>query len=140
MPIRWRLTLFNALAIGAISASVNLANNIRDIPTDAAAGKRTLAVRLGDAKARRLFAALTMTPFVMTFVLAIFSLPTLAALLALPLALASVLKVLRGAQGPALIPVLGLNGKAMLVWTVATAVALVVGGGMWYAPMYYPLV
>lgn len=129
-----------AVAVGSISAAVNLANNIRDIPTDTVAGKNTLAVRLGDAKARRLFAALTMTPFVMTFVLAIFSLPTLAALLALPLALASVLKVLRGAQGPALIPVLGLNGKAMLVWTVATAVALVVGGGMWYAPMYYPLV
>nr|WP_211205419.1 1,4-dihydroxy-2-naphthoate polyprenyltransferase [Corynebacterium lipophiloflavum] len=128
-----------AVAVGSISAAVNLANNIRDIPTDTVARKNTLAVRLGDAKSRRLFAALTMLPFALTIVLAFMYLPTLAALLALPLALESVLKVVRGAQGPALIPVLGLNGKAMLVWSVATAIALFVGGSMWNGGIYYPL-
>lgn len=112
-----------ALAIGAISASVNLANNIRDIPTDAAAGKRTLAVRLGDDNARTLFTVLTLFPFFVSVVLSMTTVSALAALVALPLAVASVLKVRGGASGKELIPVLGLNGKTMLAWAVATAVA-----------------
>ena len=112
-----------ALAVGAISASVNLANNIRDIPTDAAAGKRTLAVRLGDDKARTLFTVLTLFPFFISVVLSMTTVSALAALVALPLAVASVQKVRGGASGAELIPVLGLNGKTMLLWAVVTAVA-----------------
>ena len=56
--------LLVAVAIGAISASVNLVNNIRDIPTDSASGKQTIAVRLGDSRARTLFTVLTCVPFV----------------------------------------------------------------------------
>ncbi|WP_430393280.1 1,4-dihydroxy-2-naphthoate polyprenyltransferase [Corynebacterium qintianiae] len=129
-----------AVAIGSISAAVNLANNIRDIPTDAVAGKNTLAVRLGDVRARRVFTFLTLTPFAASFVLAIAYLPVLIALVALPLAVASTLKVMRGARGPELIPVLGLNGKAMLTWAVVTALALAWGGSMLfsYAPLAGP--
>ena len=112
-----------ALAIGAISASVNLANNIRDIPTDAAAGKRTLAVRLGDDRSRTLFTVLTLFPFFISLVLSMTTVASLAALVALPLAAASVLKVRGGASGKELIPVLGMNGKTMLAWAVVTAVA-----------------
>ena len=112
-----------ALAIGAVSASVNLANNIRDIPTDAAAGKRTLAVRLGDDRSRTLFTVLTLFPFFISLVLAMTTVASLAALVALPLAVASVLKVRGGASGKELIPVLGMNGKTMLAWAVVTAVA-----------------
>ena len=112
-----------ALAIGAISASVNLANNIRDIPTDAAAGKQTLAVRLGDERSRTLFTVLTLFPFFISVVLAMSTVSSLAALVALPLAVASVLKVRGGASGKDLIPVLGMNGKTMLAWAVVTAVA-----------------
>ena len=112
-----------ALAIGAISASVNLANNIRDIPTDSASGKRTLAVRLGDDRSRTLFCVLTLFPFFISLVLAMTTVASLAALVALPLAVASVLKVRGGASGKELIPVLGMNGKTMLAWAVVTAVA-----------------
>ena len=112
-----------ALAIGAVSASVNLANNIRDIPTDAAAGKRTLAVRLGDDRSRTLFTVLTLFPFFISLVLSMTTVASLAALVALPLAVASVLKVRGGASGKELIPVLGMNGKTMLAWAVVTAVA-----------------
>ena len=112
-----------ALAIGAISASVNLANNIRDIPTDAAAGKRTLAVRLGDDRSRTLFTVLTLFPFFISLVLSMTTVASLAALVALPLAVASVLKVRSGASGKELIPVLGMNGKTMLAWAIVTAVA-----------------
>ena len=133
-----------ALAIGAVSASVNLANNIRDIPTDAAAGKRTLAVRLGDDRSRTLFTVLTLFPFFISLVLSMTTVASLAALVALPLAMASVLKVRSGASGKELIPVLGMNGKTMLAWAVVTAVAFAwfgwefwVGGGGVAVPYAY---
>ena len=120
--------LLVAVAIGAISASVNLINNIRDIPTDAASGKQTIAVRLGDSRARTLFTVLTCVPFVVSVLLALVYAPALVGLVALPLAIAAIMKVRSGATGAALIPVLGLNGKAMLAWAVLTAVALAFGG------------
>lgn len=116
-----------AVGTGSISASVNMANNIRDIPSDSATGKMTLAVRLGDTNARRLFAVLSLVPFVMTLFIAAAYLPTLIGLIALPLALHGTITVLKGARGKDLIPVLGINGKAMLVWAIATTVALFFG-------------
>ncbi|WP_342318962.1 1,4-dihydroxy-2-naphthoate polyprenyltransferase [Corynebacterium mayonis] len=121
--------LLCAVAVGAISASVNLVNNIRDISTDQASGKHTLAVRLGDERSRRVFTILTMAPFAVSLLLSFSYLPTLFALAPLPLALASIMKVRRGAQGAELIPVLGANGKAMLAWSLITAVGL--GWGWW---------
>ena len=130
--------LLCAVAVGSISAAVNLANNIRDIPTDAVAGKHTLAVRLGETASRHLFTVLTAIPFIVSVVLAVAYLPTLVALIALPFALAAALKVMRGATGSELIPVLGLNGRAMLVWSVLTALALFFGGGTWIDGAYLP--
>ncbi|WPJ92153.1 1,4-dihydroxy-2-naphthoate polyprenyltransferase [Corynebacterium sp. UMB2355A] len=120
--------LLVAVAIGAISASVNLVNNIRDIPTDSASGKQTIAVRLGDSRARTLFTVLTCVPFVVSVLLALVYAPALVGLVALPLAIAAIMKVRSGATGTALIPVLGLNGKTMLAWAVLTAIALAFGG------------
>ncbi|MWK60400.1 1,4-dihydroxy-2-naphthoate octaprenyltransferase, partial [Pseudomonas otitidis] len=52
-----------AVAVGAMSAGVNLVNNLGDIPTDSAAGKTTLAVILGDTAPRRLYCVLVAIPF-----------------------------------------------------------------------------
>lgn len=117
-----------AIGIGSISASVNLANNIRDIPSDAETGKITLAVRLGEKNSRRLFTALSMVPFIMNLFMAAAYTPVLIGFLALPFALQACITVLKGTSGAALIPVLGLNGRAMLVWSVLTTVALFFGG------------
>ena len=46
---------------GLISAAIMLVNNIRDIGTDTPANKRTLAVVLGDNRARQLYVGLLMT-------------------------------------------------------------------------------
>ena len=47
-----------AVGVGAIASAILVANNLRDIPTDRATGKNTLAVRLGDRGTRLLYAAL----------------------------------------------------------------------------------
>ncbi len=48
--------------VGMFSVALLLVNNIRDLATDALAGKRTLAVKLGEFRARRLFAAVVTLP------------------------------------------------------------------------------
>lgn len=51
-------------AMGLLAVAILVANNLRDIPTDAAAGKRTLAVRLGDARTRMLYRGCVVAAFV----------------------------------------------------------------------------
>src|SRR5690606_14917743 len=58
-----------AVATGALSSAVLVANNLRDIPTDKVAGKMTLAVRLGDARTRVLYQSLLVLAGVLTVVL-----------------------------------------------------------------------
>ncbi|MCK7674644.1 1,4-dihydroxy-2-naphthoate polyprenyltransferase [Corynebacterium pygosceleis] len=116
-----------AVAVGSFSAAVNLANNLRDIPTDAKSGKITLAVRLGDRGTRLLWAVLAGVPYLLSLVIAAPHLPALAALIALPVSVAAAEPVLRGRTGRDLIPVLGATGKAMLLWAAVTAIALTLG-------------
>ena len=115
---------FAAVAVGAMSAAVLLANNLRDIPTDAAVAKRTLAVRLGDHRTRILYIGLLAVPFVVTLGFAVTRWVMLAGLVALVLAVPALRRVHGGASGPALIPVLRDTGLALLLWAAATAVAL----------------
>ena len=108
-----------AVAVGAMSASVNLANNLRDIPTDRESGKITLAVRLGDARTRDLWVALNAAAMVLTVALGLLShWAALVGLLAAVFLVGAARRVRGGAMGPALIPVLGLTGRAMLVWAI----------------------
>ncbi|MGH3787854.1 MAG: 1,4-dihydroxy-2-naphthoate polyprenyltransferase [Pseudonocardiaceae bacterium] len=124
-----RITLIGgvaAVAVGAMSAAVLVANNLRDIPTDSNTAKRTLAVRLGDHRTRTLYTALVAVPFVVTLGLAITRWATLAGLLALVLAVPALRRVWGGTSGPELIPVLRDTGLALLVWASATGAALAV--------------
>lgn len=115
---------FAAVAVGAMSAAVLVTNNLRDIPTDSAVAKRTLAVRLGDHRTRALYTGLVAVPFVVTVGFAVTRWATLAGLLALVFAVPALRRVRAGADGPALIPVLRDTGLALLVWAAATAAAL----------------
>jgi 1,4-dihydroxy-2-naphthoate octaprenyltransferase len=115
---------FAAVAVGAMSAAVLVANNLRDIPTDSVAAKRTLAVRLGDHRTRTLYTVLVAVPFAVTLGLAITRWATLVGLLALVFAVPALRRVRGGANGAELIPVLRDTGLALLVWAAATAAAL----------------
>lgn len=54
-----------ATQVGLLIAAIMLINNIRDIESDKAAGKYTLAVRIGDAYARKLYGIFMLTPFLL---------------------------------------------------------------------------
>lgn len=117
-----------AVIIGGLSAAVSLANNLRDIPTDSQTGKITLAVRLGDSGTRRLFVLLASLPALASLALCFATWWAVLGLAAVPLLVVGARPVARGAQGRALIPVLGATGRAILVWSVLTAVALAFAG------------
>lgn len=116
-----------AVATGALSSAVLVANNLRDIPTDVESGKFTLAVRLGDAKTRILYVVLVALAFVLTLVLVLATPWCAVGLVALPLAVRAAGPVRKGLGGKDLIPVLRDTGLTMLVWSVAVALALAFG-------------
>ncbi|WP_287863773.1 1,4-dihydroxy-2-naphthoate polyprenyltransferase [Corynebacterium sp.] len=115
--ISWRGVLL-AISVGSLSSAVNLANNLRDIPTDSVSGKITLAVRLGDANTRRLWVGLVSLAVVFTVAISIGHWWGLLALLATPLFVIAARPVTGDAQGKDLIPVLGLLGRGMLLWSI----------------------
>lgn len=115
-----------AVAVGCFSSSVLVANNLRDIPTDRTAGKRTLAVLLGDRDTRTLYGALVFVPFLITALLGLHDTLALVGFLSLPLLIAPLRAVLGGAYGRALLPALRDTGFAMLVWAIATGIAFAV--------------
>ena len=118
-----------AVSIGALSSSVLVANNLRDIPTDAQSGKITLAVRLGDARTRVLYQALLTTAAALTLVLTAATPWCAVGLVATPLALRAVAPVRSGRLGADLIPVLRDTGLAMVVWAIAVTLALTLTAG-----------
>ncbi|MCP2262640.1 1,4-dihydroxy-2-naphthoate prenyltransferase [Streptoalloteichus tenebrarius] len=114
----------SAVAVGCFSCAVLVANNLRDIPTDKEVGKRTLAVLLGDRDTRALYTALVVIPFLLTVLIGLRQPLALTALVSVTLVVPALRRVLRGFTGRALIPVLRDTGLAMLVWAIATGVAL----------------
>ena len=117
--------LWAALGIGVLACAILVANNLRDIPTDAAAGKRTLAVVLGDAQTRTLYALLVQVPLVAMIVLgATTSWWVLLAVGYAATAAPAARAVLGGATGPGLVPVLQQTGIAELLFGAGIFVGL----------------
>ncbi|EYT51046.1 1,4-dihydroxy-2-naphthoate polyprenyltransferase [Brachybacterium muris] len=119
------VALLASIAIGLLAVAIMLTNNLRDIPTDTVAGKRTLAVRLGDRGTRLLFAATMLLPFVLMVPVMVVQWPVALVLLALPFAIIPARTVLRGAAGRDLIPVLGASGKLELLFSLLLLAGLV---------------
>jgi len=121
--------LFAAVGIGSLACAILVVNNLRDIPTDTEAGKRTLAVLLGADRTRGLYLLLVLAAAAAVVAVAVStSWWALLGLGFLAPALPGVRTVLGGAVGPALIPVLQSTGVAELVWAVLVAVPLVLRG------------
>ncbi|MBT2209372.1 1,4-dihydroxy-2-naphthoate polyprenyltransferase [Actinomadura sp. NEAU-AAG7] len=115
-----------AVPIGLLACGLLVANNLRDIPTDRVSGKRTLAVVVGDRWTRIIYAVCTALPFMIVLGLAAPHPWVLIALLAAPLSVPPTQKVLNGAVGPALIPVLGETGRLQIAYGVLLAIGLAI--------------
>ncbi|WP_091729748.1 1,4-dihydroxy-2-naphthoate polyprenyltransferase [Nocardioides scoriae] len=120
--------LWAGIGIGALACAILVANNLRDIPTDRVAGKRTLAVVLGEDRTRHLYSLLVDASVVALVGVALTTTWwTLLALVAARPAVKAVTVVLGDrATGPALIPVLQLTGVAELLY----AAGLLAGSGI----------
>jgi 1,4-dihydroxy-2-naphthoate octaprenyltransferase len=116
-----------SVPMGSLSCSILVVNNIRDRALDALAGKKTLAVRVGDKTARYGFLFLILTAFITP--LALGSGWILITFLAAPFALIVVRGVLRGASGLDLIPLLTRTGKLQLQYSLLLAIALELSHG-----------
>jgi 1,4-dihydroxy-2-naphthoate octaprenyltransferase len=118
------LSIVIGCSAGSLACALLVINNLRDIPTDREVGKKTLAVRLGDARTRWFYVALVGAAFVLV-VVAAFDRPwVLIGLIAVPLAIAPSRTVLRGATGMDLVGVLGATGKLQLAFGLAATVGL----------------
>ena len=120
------LAVASALPIGLLACALLLTNNLRDIPTDLASGKRTLAVRLGDHRTRLAYVGAIMLSFAIVIGIAIFRPWALLALLAAPLAMPPVRRVLSSARGAGLIPVLKETGRLQLIFGLLLAIGLTI--------------
>ncbi|HZJ26487.1 MAG TPA: 1,4-dihydroxy-2-naphthoate polyprenyltransferase [Acidimicrobiia bacterium] len=94
---------WGSLVVGLPACAVLLANNIRDVETDRAAGKRTLAVRIGPGAARRVFVACVITAFAAVVPIALGHPITVVAGLAIPFAIRPVSLVLTRHDPPSLV-------------------------------------
>ena len=125
--IAWSWTAFIAsCGVGAIACAILVANNLRDIPTDEAHDKITLAVRLGAPRTRALFIGLLVTPYAVVIALAAFGglTGTWWALLSLPLAVRVGFIVVDGATGRDLVPVLSLTGMLSGIYGLLLGIGL----------------
>ena len=120
------LGLAASIPAGLLSCALLMINNLRDIRSDSESGKRTLAVRIGDARSRSVYLLFLLVPFVLGALTAVYRPFALLVLLALPLALAPVRAVRGGASGPALIATLGQTGRLQLAFGLAFTVGLAI--------------
>ncbi len=118
--------LWLAVPVGLLACALLMVNNLRDIPTDSAVGKRTLAVRLGAQTSRTLLVAVVVIALILPTVGALVrSLPWLVALTlaTIPLAIGP-LRVIRNAKGRALVPALIGITRLQLLFGLVLAGAL----------------
>ena len=113
-----------AVPIGLLSVALLMVNNLRDVHGDAAVGKRTLAVLLGEARTRVAYTGLLVVAFACVVAIGVERPWALLGLLAAPLAVPPVRTVLGGARGPVLIGVLKTTGQLTLAVGVLFALGL----------------
>jgi 1,4-dihydroxy-2-naphthoate octaprenyltransferase len=118
------VSIAGAVGVGALASAILVANNLRDIPTDQSSGKKTLAVRLGQTRTRALYAALLVVSLGCVLVAGTIYPTALIALLSFVLAIPLLRRVLGGALGKDLIPVLSGTGRLELLYGALLAIGL----------------
>ena len=113
---------------GFLACALLVVNNLRDIPTDRASGKRTLAVRLGDSRTRWLYIGCLAAAAILIVVVAVAWRAWAAiAIAGFVVAIPPVRLVRRGAEGRELIAVLAATARTQLVVGLLLALGLALG-------------
>jgi 1,4-dihydroxy-2-naphthoate octaprenyltransferase len=116
-----------SVPVGLLAAAILVVNNVRDVDTDRRAGKRTLAVKLGRTRARRLFATMVYCAFLVPLAVWLaggLSAWILITLAALPLAVPLVRTVAARSDGPALNGALAATGQLLAAFSLLLAVGV----------------
>ncbi|HET7386560.1 MAG TPA: 1,4-dihydroxy-2-naphthoate polyprenyltransferase [Nocardioidaceae bacterium] len=116
---------YAAIGVGALACAILVANNLRDIPTDRAVGKNTLAVVLGDERSRVAYGLLiTLAGLSLVGLALVTSVWALLGLIFLVPAVPATRLVFAGTTGRELVPVLSRTGSAELAYAVGLLAGL----------------
>ncbi len=124
-----RAAWVGGIVMGLLAAAILVANNIRDLDTDRAAGKRTIAVIMGRRAARLLYTGMLGAAFVipvLAVATGVFPTATLLAMLAIPLAVAPLRAIWIATDGPPLIAALKATARLQLAVALLLAVGFIV--------------
>ena len=128
---QWTLfPLLLSIPIGLIATNILVINNLRDLRTDLAAGKKTLATRIGDRATRAQYAIFLGVAYLIPSALAATDAarrPLFITLVSIPLAVRLATKVLRGTWGRDLNPLLKQTGRLLLVFGALLSAGAVIG-------------
>jgi 1,4-dihydroxy-2-naphthoate polyprenyltransferase len=116
-----------SVAVGAYACALLVVNNLRDIPGDTEVGKRTLAVKMGDARTRQFFGVLIVLAAVSIVWVGVITQPfAMFGLVGVIATRPALNDIAKGLKGKALIPVLGAVGRAQLILAVTFTVGIVI--------------
>lgn len=113
-----------SIPMGCLSCAILVINNLRDLNQDNLVSKRTLAVKLGDAKTRIFYLLLLALAQVSAAAAASINMYALLTLFWLPLTYSAVNQVLKGASGKELITILGKTSRLQFLIAVTLAISL----------------
>jgi 1,4-dihydroxy-2-naphthoate octaprenyltransferase len=121
------LSWLASVPVGCLACALLVVNNLRDIPTDTDAGKKTLAVRLGDRRTRGFYVLLCVVAAVFVVLTGVQRPSAVLGLVGLAAVAPGVATVRGGAKGRDLIVVLGTTGRAQMLFGLAFGLGLLIG-------------
>ena len=116
-----------SIAVGAYACALLVVNNLRDIPGDTEVGKRTLAVKMGDARTRQFFGALIILAALSIVWVGVITTPfAMFGLVGVIATRPALNDIAKGLKGKALIPVLGAVGRAQLILAITFTAGIII--------------
>ena len=117
-------SLLLSVPVGLLAVALLVINNLRDIPTDQASGKMTLAVRMGESGTRRFYVGVIVVSLLLAVALSAYRPFAWVGVLAAPLAVRPIRIVLAGAKGRELIRALAMTGALQIVFGALLSLGL----------------
>lgn len=114
-----------SIAVGSLACALLVVNNLRDIPGDTLVGKKTLAVRLGDSRTRRMYYALVLVSGFAIVALAVNNPTAIIGLFGLITVIPAMRKISQGAVGKDLIEVLSTTGRTQILMSITLSIGFV---------------